>query len=76
MTRDDFPYSLQPYATPSARDGAGDAEAWSVLLYRAAGHVERDWLRENGFALRGRIWMRGVADEGGNRRHTDRHVAA
>lgn len=53
-TRDDFPYSLQAYV-------ATDAGDWSIQLYRAADPGERTWLHANGFALRGRQWVRTAA---------------
>ncbi|HEY0835572.1 MAG TPA: hypothetical protein VGE72_16840 [Azospirillum sp.] len=56
MTRDDFPYSLQVYATPA--DAAPDTEDWSLFLYRATDQAERTWLQDNGFFLQGRVWVR------------------
>ncbi len=58
MTRDDFPYSLQPYATPAGGNAAADVEEWSLVLFRAADETERAWFRENGFVLQGRVWVR------------------
>lgn len=58
MTRDDFPYSLQPYATPAGGNAAADVEEWSLVLFRAADETERAWFRENGFVLQGRVWIR------------------
>ena len=51
VTREDFPYSLQAYATPEAGD-------WTLLLYRATDPAERTWLMDNGFTLNGRQWVR------------------
>ena len=58
MTRDDFPYSLQPYATPAGGNATADVEEWSLVLFRAADETERAWFRENGFVLQGRVWVR------------------
>ncbi|MDQ2102548.1 hypothetical protein [Azospirillum isscasi] len=59
MTRDDFPYSLQPYATPDGGgDGAQESEAWTLVLFRAADEAERLWFRDHGFVMEGRRWVR------------------
>ncbi|HYG86882.1 MAG TPA: hypothetical protein VD978_11545 [Azospirillum sp.] len=58
MTRDDFPYSLQAYATPSSDGDAPDCHGWSLFLYRATDDAERAWLLANGFTLQGRQWVR------------------
>lgn len=58
MTRDDFPFSLQPYATPDGGDAAADVEGWSLVLFRAADEAERAWFRDHGFTLEGRVWVR------------------
>ena len=37
MTRDDFPYSLQPYAMPDdGGDGTQACDGWTLVLFRAA----------------------------------------
>ncbi|WP_188261380.1 hypothetical protein [Azospirillum tabaci] len=59
MTRDDFPYSLQPYAMPdNGGDGTQDSDAWTLVLFRAADEAERLWFRDHGFAMEGRRWVR------------------
>ncbi|WP_207457493.1 hypothetical protein [Azospirillum sp. SYSU D00513] len=58
MTRDEFPYSLQPYATPADGGDGQEAQGWVLCLYRAADEGERTWLRDNGFTLQGRVWVR------------------
>ncbi len=59
MTRDDFPYSLQPYAMPDdGGDGTQDSDAWTLVLFRAADEAERLWFRDHGFAMEGRRWVR------------------
>ncbi len=59
MTRDDFPYSLQPYATPdSGGDGVQESDAWTLVLFRAADEAERLWFRDHGFVMEGRRWVR------------------
>ena len=62
MTRDDFPYSLRAYATATGDDESGIPD-WSLFLYRATDPAERVWLRENGFILQGRLWVRAVSEE-------------
>lgn len=59
MTRDDFPFSLQVYATPA--DAGPDSDDWSLFLYRATDQAERAWLQDNGFTLQGRVWVREAA---------------
>ncbi|MCW2243810.1 hypothetical protein [Azospirillum canadense] len=58
MTRDDFPFSLQPYATPDGGDATADVEGWSLVLFRAADEAERAWFRDHGFTMQGRVWIR------------------
>ncbi|NUB04717.1 hypothetical protein FW320_00725 [Azospirillum sp. Vi22] len=59
MTRDDFPYSLQPYAMPdNGGDGAQPSDAWTLVLFRAADEAERLWFRDHGFVMEGRRWVR------------------
>ena len=59
MNRDDFPYSLQPYATPDGGgDGVQESDAWTLVLFRAADEAERLWFRDHGFAMEGRRWVR------------------
>lgn len=59
MTRDDFPYSLQPYAMPeNGGDGAQPSDAWTLVLFRAADEAERLWFRGHGFVMEGRRWVR------------------
>ncbi|MBP2294567.1 hypothetical protein [Azospirillum rugosum] len=58
MTRDDFPFSLQPYAMPDGGDATADVEGWSLVLLRAADEAERVWFRNHGFAMQGRVWVR------------------
>ena len=63
MNRDEFPYSLQPYATPANGGAESEGEGWVLCLYRAADEGERAWLRGNGFALQGRVWIREASSE-------------
>ena len=59
MTRDDFPYSLQPYAMPDdGGDGTQACDGWTLVLFRAADEAERLWFRDHGFAMEGRRWVR------------------
>lgn len=58
MTRDDFPFSLQPYAMPEGGDATADVEGWSLVLFRAADEAERAWFRDHGFSMKGRVWVR------------------
>ena len=60
MTRDDFPFSLQPYAMPEGGGAAAtaDVEGWSLVLFRAADEAERAWFRDHGFTMQGRVWVR------------------
>lgn len=54
-SREDFPYSLQAYATAGRDAEPGD---WTLFLYRATDPAERAWLRAHGFTLNGRLWVR------------------
>jgi len=60
-TREDFPFSLQAYATP---EGGAEAGGWRLFLYRATGPEERAWLLAHGFTLNGRLWVRDPAKNG------------
>lgn len=62
MTRDDFPYSLQPYAMPNdGGDGTQESDGWTLVLFRAADEAERLWFRGHGFVMEGRRWVRHAA---------------